>query len=83
MHLGQLELSRGMTGISANTTSKFDITLTITEAVQGFTFAIEYCTDLYGEATISRIMAHFVALLQIGSAGTAAKHWIVAYAQPC
>ena len=64
LHLGELQLSRGAAGISANTTSKFDLTFNIAETVQGLFLAIEYCTDLYEATTIQRIAGHFVALLQ-------------------
>ncbi|WP_160710767.1 non-ribosomal peptide synthetase [Chitinophaga solisilvae] len=48
-----------------HTKVQFDFTLTMREGEDGcITGAIEYSTDLYGEATISRMTTHFVQLLQ-------------------
>ncbi|MDB4951689.1 MAG: Malonyl CoA-acyl carrier protein transacylase [Gemmatimonadetes bacterium] len=43
--------------------SKFDLTLNLTETPQGLTGSVEYSTDLFDEATVRRMMAHFGALL--------------------
>ena len=45
------------------TTSKFDLTVTLAENAQGLRGSIEYCTDLYTEATITRMIGHFENLL--------------------
>ena len=44
-------------------TSKFDITFTIAESPEGFNGNIEYCRELFKEATIARMLAHFKQLL--------------------
>ncbi|MDQ6815148.1 MAG: condensation domain-containing protein, partial [Bacteroidota bacterium] len=46
-----------------NHTAKFDITFTLTEADNSFKGFVEYCTDLYSNATISRMIGHFNHLL--------------------
>ncbi|WP_367866609.1 non-ribosomal peptide synthase/polyketide synthase [Pedobacter sp. WC2423] len=43
---------------------QFDFTLTLRETAEGFSGAIEYCTDLYREETISRMVVHFKQLLE-------------------
>ena len=47
----------------ANTTSKFDITLSITENRDGLGAIFEYNTDLFREETIARMILHFSELL--------------------
>ena len=42
---------------------QFDLTLTMRETSKGLVAAIEYCTDLYKEETISRMIVHFKTLL--------------------
>jgi amino acid adenylation domain-containing protein/non-ribosomal peptide synthase protein (TIGR01720 family) len=49
--------------------SKFDLTLTFTEAAGGITAAVEHSTDLFDAATIERMVGH----LQILLAGAAAR----------
>lgn len=44
--------------------SKFDITLTAAEAVNGINFYLEYCTKLFKEETIRRMSEHFINLLK-------------------
>ena len=46
------------------TTAKYDLTLTILDAEQGFRLLWEYCTDLFAEETIVRLATHFVYLLE-------------------
>ncbi|MBA4146721.1 MAG: amino acid adenylation domain-containing protein [Verrucomicrobia bacterium] len=45
-------------------TSKFEITMTLTEAAAGLVGDIEYSTELFDETTIERIVVHFETLLQ-------------------
>ncbi len=63
LQLGQLQLSRGLPGMSSHTSSKFDLIFNVSETSRGLALTVEYCTDLYGELTVSRMMAHFLALL--------------------
>jgi amino acid adenylation domain-containing protein len=44
-------------------TSHFDITFYVTETNYGLQGSVEYATDLYSEATISRMIGHFNTLL--------------------
>ncbi|TMC15872.1 MAG: amino acid adenylation domain-containing protein, partial [Chloroflexi bacterium] len=46
------------------TTSKFDLTLSLTETEQGLDCVLEYSTDLFEADTITRILAHFQTLLE-------------------
>ncbi|TMC18166.1 MAG: non-ribosomal peptide synthetase, partial [Chloroflexi bacterium] len=46
------------------TTSKFDLTLFVAESEQGLHCQLEYSTDLFEEATITRLLAHFSTLLE-------------------
>ncbi|QJB32305.1 non-ribosomal peptide synthase/polyketide synthase [Chitinophaga oryzae] len=48
----------------ANSTSKFDLTVDVTTTGSGLRFRVEYCSDLYEEATIARMMEHYLVLLQ-------------------
>src|SRR5947207_3239589 len=48
----------------ANRTSKFDLTLTMMEGVEGLSGTIEYSTDLFEEATIRRLLGHYQTLLE-------------------
>ncbi|MHA4812539.1 amino acid adenylation domain-containing protein, partial [Flavitalea flava] len=45
-------------------TSKFDLTYTLTEEDEEWTGTVEYCTDLYREETITRMVTHYKELLQ-------------------
>lgn len=47
-----------------NSTSKFDLTVDVTTTDTGLRFRVEYCSDLYEEATIERMIAHYLILLQ-------------------
>jgi amino acid adenylation domain-containing protein len=49
-------------GIS--TTAKFDMTLIVTDGAQGLHCALQYCSDLFEEATIKRMLAHWQTLLE-------------------
>ncbi|QEM10872.1 non-ribosomal peptide synthetase [Mucilaginibacter rubeus] len=44
-------------------TAKFDITLFVIESENGLQVALEYNTDIYDEATISRMASHYSQLL--------------------
>ncbi|MEJ7738034.1 MAG: amino acid adenylation domain-containing protein, partial [Chitinophagaceae bacterium] len=46
-----------------HTTAQFDITFLLTETPVGLRATVEYCTDLYHEQTITRMMGHFQELL--------------------
>ena len=48
----------------SHTTSKFDITLSLTKTAEGLVGGVEYCVDLFTEGTIDRMMQHFQNLLQ-------------------
>ncbi|HKI72397.1 MAG TPA: amino acid adenylation domain-containing protein, partial [Verrucomicrobiae bacterium] len=56
LKLTQLELDSG--------TAKFDLTLYLVEYSTGLTARMEYNTDLFGAATIQRMLTHFKALLE-------------------
>ena len=45
-------------------TSKFDITLYVTDTSSGLAFGCEYSTDLFEEATIRRMLGHLETLLE-------------------
>lgn len=45
-------------------TAKFDLTLELTEFPSGLEGVLEYNTDLYGEASMRRLLGHFEMLLQ-------------------
>jgi bacitracin synthase 3 len=47
-----------------NRTSKFDLTLEVTELKESLGFSIEYCTHLFREESILRLGQHFKALVQ-------------------
>ncbi|MEM6717316.1 MAG: condensation domain-containing protein, partial [Cyanobacteria bacterium P01_C01_bin.147] len=45
-------------------TSKFDLTININETSDGFTVSVTYCTDLFKEATMQRMLVHYQELLR-------------------
>ncbi|MFI3156897.1 MAG: amino acid adenylation domain-containing protein, partial [Methylococcaceae bacterium] len=45
-------------------TAKFDLTFELSETPQGLTGGVEYATDLFEAATISRLIGHFQTLLE-------------------
>jgi aspartate racemase len=47
-----------------NGTAKFDLTLSIVEGVEGLKATFEYNTDLFDEATVTRMAGHFRVLLE-------------------
>ena len=50
--------------LSDNKTSKFDLTLFITDARDEFILDVEYSTDLFDDARIDRMLGHFYTLLE-------------------
>jgi amino acid adenylation domain-containing protein len=48
-----------------NTTSKFDLTLTVVESVQGLQCAVEYATDLFQRESIEQLLGHWQRVLQV------------------
>lgn len=61
LHLGEVNLLRES---YAYKTSKFDLSFYITETPLGLQGSVEYCTDLYNEQTMSRMIGHFKELLR-------------------
>ncbi|HKV36205.1 MAG TPA: non-ribosomal peptide synthase/polyketide synthase [Pyrinomonadaceae bacterium] len=54
-----------ITTVESNTnTSKFDLTLFVSEAEHGLVASIEYNTDLFDESTIHRLFQHYTHLLE-------------------
>ena len=47
-----------------NETAKFDLSLTLGDTWEGLTGSLEYSTDLFEPATISRMVGHFQTLLE-------------------
>ncbi|MGH8491179.1 MAG: amino acid adenylation domain-containing protein, partial [Gammaproteobacteria bacterium] len=45
-------------------TAKFDLTLSMVERAEGLAGELEYSTDLFDEATISRMLGHYQTLLE-------------------
>jgi amino acid adenylation domain-containing protein len=45
-------------------TTKFDLTLELSETLDGLTGLLEYATDLFFEPTIARLIGHFQTLLE-------------------
>ena len=60
LHLGEVQLSAE---VSAQNTTKFDLTFTVTQTDQGLQCSVEYCTSLFSDQTISRMTSHFQELL--------------------
>ncbi len=50
--------------LDGNNTSKFDVTLELTETPKGIVGIIEYSTALFNSQTIERLIQHFIALCQ-------------------
>ena len=61
LKLGDLHLT---TENQQHTTSKFDLSLFIRETSAGIQGTVEYCTDLYNEGTIERMISHYINLLE-------------------
>jgi len=45
-------------------TAKFDLTLSVAETAEGLRMSLQYNTDLFNDATIARLLAHFEVLLR-------------------
>ncbi|MCW3113675.1 MAG: amino acid adenylation domain protein, partial [Segetibacter sp.] len=60
LKLGDVELSQQKFEISS---TKFDLLVSITESAKGLAGVIQYNTDLYGSATIDRMIRHYQQLL--------------------
>ncbi len=64
------EENLGLEGITLSTyehkhtTSKFDMTMTAEDIKSGISLDVEYCTDLFTQETISRMLIHFEELLK-------------------
>jgi non-ribosomal peptide synthetase component F len=56
-----------------NPTSKYDLTLALSEQPKGLVAAIEYATDLFDQATIERLLLHYRTLLEGAVASPAAR----------
>ena len=56
-----------------NGTAKFDLTLSAVETPEGLSCSLEYSTDLFDEATITRMLLHFQILLE-GIVADPGKH---------
>ena len=59
--LGALKTSWG--AVSSGT-SKFDLSVEMTEGPEGLATAVEYCTDLFDREMIQRLLGHFRVLLE-------------------
>src|SRR5262249_17308463 len=55
-----LSVSRVRTG---SETAKFDLTLSVHETAQGLTGSLQFNTDLFEAATVTRLLKHFETLL--------------------
>ena len=60
LKLGELSLSSES---REHTTTQFDIVFMIRETSGGIQGSVEYCTDLYREETIVRMISHYINLL--------------------
>src|SRR6185437_17216 len=49
---------------SATTTSKFDLTMFVSEGRNGLRGSVEYNTDLFDDSTIRRLLEHYTHLLE-------------------
>jgi amino acid adenylation domain-containing protein/thioester reductase-like protein len=47
-----------------NMTAKFDLTVDVTRDGERLAMRVEYCSDLYEEGTIARMIGHYLILLQ-------------------
>ena len=61
LDLGGLDLSQEDYAFN---TSKFDVTFFLTEGLNGLNGQVEYCTDLFSQQTIDRMIIHFTELLR-------------------
>jgi amino acid adenylation domain-containing protein len=58
--LGDVQLKRGE---HEHSTSQFDLTLIVTETINGLSCSMEYSTDLYARSSIQRMIRHYINLL--------------------
>ena len=49
---------------SGGETTKFDLTFAVSEGIRGLRIALQYATDLFDDATMARLLAHFQVLLE-------------------
>jgi amino acid adenylation domain-containing protein len=61
LKLGDVELS---TRSTPNTKVKFELTLNLSQTPTGLRGSIQYCTDIYEQSTINRLIEHFKQLLE-------------------
>jgi non-ribosomal peptide synthetase component F len=61
LKLGDVELS---TRWAPNTKVKFELTLNLSQTPTGLRGSIQYCTDIYEQSTINRLIEHFKQLLE-------------------
>ncbi|HZI03090.1 MAG TPA: amino acid adenylation domain-containing protein, partial [Archangium sp.] len=65
-----LELARAMPGVTLrpleveSRTSRFDLSLSFTDGAEELSVSFEYNTDLYDEATVTRLAGHLQVLLE-------------------
>ena len=59
--LGGLDLSRKYI---SSATSKFDLSMMMSEGAEGLTARVQYCIDLFDRETIRRLLNHFRVLLE-------------------
>lgn len=63
LQLGTVEISAGEEVSKRHDSTKFELTLIVTERKQGLHVAIEYSRDLFKEESIERMKGHFKELL--------------------
>ncbi|MEO6720285.1 MAG: amino acid adenylation domain-containing protein, partial [Ferruginibacter sp.] len=68
--LGEVRLSREP---FPQETTKFDLSVVLTETEKGLQGSFQYCTDLYSYQTIARMMGHFTNLIKTIIADPAQK----------
>lgn len=61
--LKNITVAQNANSYSSHHTSKFDITFNITETTDAIFLGVEYCTDLFKEDSVKRMMSHFDELL--------------------
>lgn len=64
-NLGEVQLSRLNLNSKAYDTAKFDLTFNFIETAEGLYANVEYCTDLFYEETINRMLGHLNQLLNV------------------
>ncbi len=64
-HLKNITLKPFNSKGTEHKTSKFDITFNITESQNNLFLSVEYCTDLFKEETIQRMIANYIQLLSV------------------